>query len=145
MNLLACLCSAPILGFAQCVGWEDVSMAFAVTIAEPQLYMLVIWLGVQMVLFSAVSLALIAMTDSFWAVALTASFKAVFWWCSHLLHMYISCPLTNVSVNHPHASLWGFIMLLGCILVGIAAVTDASAAKDPLAPYTAIKATADKV
>merc|ERR1719379_2776488 len=117
MNILACLCCVPMLGFAQLAGWENVQMAFAVTLANPGLYMLVLWLGVQMVLFSVVTLGLIAMTDSFWAVALTMSFKAVFWWCSSLLHMYMSCPLTNVSVQQPHASLWGFIMLLGCVLV----------------------------
>merc|ERR1719387_1118659 len=110
--------------------------------AHRQLYMLVLWLGVQMVLFSAVTMAIIAVTDSFWAVALTMTFKAVFWWCSHLMQMYMSCPLTNVSVQHPHASLWGFVMLLGCILVGVAAMTDASAPKDF---YTATKTTADKV
>merc|ERR1719159_866842 len=110
--------------------------------AHRELYMLVLWLGVQMVLFSAVSLALIAMMDSFWAVALTMSFKAVFWWCGHLLHMYLSCPFTNVSVQNPHASLWGFIMMLGCVLVGVAAVIDASASQETL---MAGKATADKV
>merc|ERR1719198_2743988 len=107
-------------------------MAFAVTMANRQLYMLVLWLGVQMVLFSAVTLALVTMMDSFWAVALTMSFKAVFWWCSSFMHMYLSCPLTNVSIQHPHASLWGFIMLLGCVLVGFAAKIDASTPKEPL-------------
>jgi len=132
MNILACLCCVPILGFAHFAGWEDVSMAFTVTMASRPLYMLVLWLGVQMVFFSAVAVALIAMVDSFWAVALTTSFKAVFWWCSSLLNMYMSCPLTNVSVQHPHASLWGFIMLLGCLLVGFAAKEDASTPKDPV-------------
>merc|ERR1719408_26029 len=100
--------------------------------ASRSLYMLVLWLGVQMVFFSAVAVALIAMVDSFWAVALTTSFKAVFWWCSSLMHMYMSCPLTNVSIQHPHASLWGFIMVLGCLLVGVAAKVDASATGSPL-------------
>jgi len=142
MNILACLCCTPILAFAHFAGWEDIQMAFAVTAANRELYMLVLWLGVQMVLFSAVSCTLIALMDSFWAVALTMSFKAVFWWCSSLMHMYMSCPLTNVSVQNPHASLWGFIMLLGCVLVGVAAVTDASAPQEPL---MATKTTAEKV
>merc|ERR550514_392879 len=94
--------------------------------------MMVLWLGVQMALFSAVTLGLITITDSFWAVALTMSFKAVFWWCSSLVHMYMSCPLTNVSLQNPHASLWGFIMLLGCLLVGITAKIDASTPKEPI-------------
>lgn len=131
MNILACLCCMPLLGFAHMAGWENVRMAFAVTMANRELYMLVLWLGVQMVLLSAVTLALIAMMDSFWSVALTTSFKAVFWWCSSIMNMYLSCPLTNVSIQHPHASFWGFVMLLGCVLVGCAAKVDASAAKEP--------------
>jgi hypothetical protein len=142
MNILACFCSAPILAFAHVAGWEDIRMAFAVTTASREVCMLVLWLGVQMVLFTAVSLALITIVDSFWAVALTTSFKAVFWWCSSLMHMYLSCPLTNVSVQRPHASLWGFIMLLGCVLVGVAAVTDA---KMPPNPRMLEKATADNL
>merc|ERR1719174_3546606 len=117
-------------------------MAFAVTMGSRQLYMLVLWLGVQMVLFSAVTLALIAVMDSFWAVALTMSFKAVFWWCGMLMHMYMSCPLTNVSIQHPNASYWGFVMLLGCALVGAAAVIDSTTPKEPA---MAAKAMADKV
>merc|ERR1719321_2238216 len=85
MNILACLCCAPILGFAHFAGWEDIRMAFTVTMASRSLYMLVLWLGVQMLLFSAVAVALIATVDSFWAVALTTSFKTVFWWCGMLL------------------------------------------------------------
>jgi len=142
MNIIACLCCAPILGFAHLSGWEDVQMAFAVTMGNQSLYMLVLWLGVQMVLFSAVTLALISMMDSFWAVALTMSFKAVFWWCSNIMHMYMSCPMTNVSIQQPHASFWGFIMLAGCVAVGLAAKIDAETPKEPIAN---IKATAEKV
>merc|ERR1719160_932856 len=130
MNLLSCLCCTPILAFAHFAGWEDVGVAFAMTMAHRELYMLVLWLGVQMVLFSAVALTLIAMVDAFWAVALMVSFKSVFWWCSMLAHMYMSCPLTNVSLQHPHASLWGFIMVLGCILVGVAAKVDSASPKE---------------
>merc|ERR1719313_1662978 len=109
-------------------------MAFSVTAGAHELSMLVLWLGVQMVLFAAVGFALIALMDSFWAVALTISFKAVFWWCGNLMHMYLSCPLTNVSVDHPNASLWGFIMLLGCVLVGSAAVVDATTPQEARIP-----------
>merc|ERR1719379_68273 len=52
MNIFACLYSTPILAFAHFAGWENVGMAFSVTMGKQQLYMLVIWLGVQMVLFS---------------------------------------------------------------------------------------------
>jgi hypothetical protein len=131
MNVLACVLAAPILAFAQFVGWENIMQAFSVTAGTRELYMLVLWLGVQMVLFSVVSLGLIALLDSFWAVALTISLKAVFWWCGNIMHMYMSCPLTNVSVDHPNASLWGFIMLLGCLLVGCAAVVDSTTPQEP--------------
>jgi len=142
MNILACICCTPILGFAHFTGWENVSKAVEITMASRELYMLVLWLGAQMVLLSAVGLALIAMMDSFWTVALTVSFKAVFWWCSMLMNMYMSCPLTNVSIQHPNASYWGFIMLVGCVLVGAAAVVDSTAPREPI---MAAKATADKV
>merc|ERR1719198_2266787 len=49
MNILACLCCAPILVFAQFAGWEDISMALVVTAGNRELAMLVLWLGVQMV------------------------------------------------------------------------------------------------
>jgi len=129
MNILACLCFAPVLAFAHAAGWENVSLAFEVTMGSRQLYMLVLWLCVQMALFSAVSLALIGVVDSFWAVALR-SFKAVFWWCAQLAHLYFLNPSIVLSISKPHSSFWGFIMLGGCVLVGVAAVIDANAPKE---------------
>jgi hypothetical protein len=125
MNILACLCFAPVLALAHFAGWENVNLAFEVTMASRQLYMLVLWLCAQMTVFSAVSLALIGMMDSFWAVALR-SFKAVFWWCGQLAHMYFLNPSMVLSVAKPHSSFWGFIMLGGCTLIGVAALIDAS-------------------
>merc|ERR1719281_727443 len=125
MNILACLCFSPFLAFAHATGWENVGTAFEVTLASRQLYMLVLWLCAQMTVFSVVSLALIGMVDSFWAVALR-SFKAVFWWCSQLAHMYFLNPSIVLSISKPHSSFWGFIMLSGCALIGVAALIDAS-------------------
>merc|ERR1719453_2190284 len=48
MNILACLCFTPVLGFAHITGWENVGLAFQVTMASRQLYMLVLWLCAQM-------------------------------------------------------------------------------------------------
>merc|ERR1719240_2052462 len=125
MNILACLCFSPVLAFAHATGWENVSLAFEVTMASRELYMMVLWLCAQMTVFSAVSLALIGMMDSFWAVALR-SFKAVFWWCSQLVHMYFLNPSLVLSVAKPHSSFWGFFMLGGCALIGVAALIDAN-------------------
>merc|ERR1719379_3091563 len=129
MNILACVCFAPVLCFAQFAGWENVQLAFEVTIGSRQLYMLVLWLCAQMAVFSAVSLALIGLMDSFWAVALR-SFKAVFWWCGQLAHMYFLNPSMVLSVAKPHSSFWGFIMMSGCALVGVAALIDASKSRE---------------
>jgi len=126
MNILACACFMPILGFAHFAGWEDVSLAFTVTMASEPLYMLVLWLCLQMAVFSGVNLALIGMLDSFWAVALR-SLKAGFWWCGQLAHMYFLSSVV-LSIQKPDASFWGFIMMAGCLLMGVAAVIDANAA-----------------
>merc|ERR1719281_2182646 len=98
MNILACICFSPVVGFAHVTGWENVALAFEVTLASKQLYMLVLWLCAQMAVFSAVSLALIGMVDSFWAVALR-SLKAVFWWCSQLAQMYLLNPSIVLSIS----------------------------------------------
>merc|ERR1719345_271851 len=128
MNIIACLCFVPILGFAHAAGWEDVLNAFVVTTGSPPLYMLVLWLCAQMSLFSIVNLALIGRLDSFWAVALR-SLRAVFWWCSALIWQWTVAPMTPLC---PNASFWGFIMLSGCLLVGVAAVIDANKAQEPV-------------
>jgi len=130
MNILACVCFAPVLCFAQFAGWENIQLAFEVTIGSRQLYMLVLWLCVQTTLFSAVGLALIGLMDSFWAVALR-SFRAVFWWCAQLAHLYFLQPDTVLSIEKPNTSFWGWIMLTGCLLVGVAAVIDVTAPREP--------------
>jgi len=125
MNQLACVCFAPILAFAHLIGLENVVQAISVTTGNPTIYMMVLWLGVQITVLSVISLALIGMLDSFWAVALR-SFKAVLWWCSRLA--YVSFLGHGVlSIDRPNASLWGFIMMCGVLLVGAAAVTDSKA------------------
>jgi len=128
MNIIACLCFVPILGFAHAAGFEDVRLAFVVTTGSQQLSMLVLWLCAQIALFSVVNLALIGMMDSFWAVALR-SFRAVFWWCSQLMYMWTIAPMQPLC---PYASYWGFIMLGACLLAGVSAVIDANTAREPV-------------
>jgi len=125
MNILASVCFAPIVAFAHIVGLENVVQCVTVTMANRTLYMMVLWLGVQIAVLSVISLALIGMLDSFWAVALR-SFKAVFWWCGQLFYVFF-LGKEVLSVDHPNMSLWGFVMMCGVILVGAAAVTDAKA------------------
>jgi len=128
MNIIACLCFVPILGFAHAAGWEDVLGASVVIAGSRQVYMLVLWLCAQMALFSVVNLALIGMLGSFWAVAMR-SFRAVFWWLSALIHVWAYAPGVPLC---PNASFWGFIMMSGCLLGGVAAVIDANKAQEPV-------------
>lgn len=123
INILACVCFTPILTFAHISGWENVVTAVTWIASSPQLYMLVCWLCVQMIVFSAVNCAMISIFDSFWAVALH-SFKAVYWWLERLVKVYLFSEVV-LSIEKPNASFWGFIMLCGMILVGVASVIDA--------------------
>jgi hypothetical protein len=125
MNILACILFGPVLAFAHFIGWENVIHAVTVTSGTRELYMLVLWLGVQTTLLSALQLGLIGMLDSFWAVSLR-SFKAVYWWCGQLAYMFFF-DREVLSIDRPNASFWAFIMFCGVLLVGAAAVTDAMA------------------
>merc|ERR1719169_393878 len=83
MNLFACLLFVPILLFAHMAGWEDVSEAFAMTFRFQEVSMLIAWLALQMALISVITVGVILMTDSFWAVALRA-LRVVYWWVQQL-------------------------------------------------------------
>jgi hypothetical protein len=124
MNILACVCFAPILMFGHVSGWENVVTAVTWIASSPQLTMLVCWLCIQMICFSAVNCAMIGMFDSFWAVALH-SFKAVYWWLEKLVRVYLFSEVI-LSIEKPNTSFWGFVMLCGMILVGVASVIDAT-------------------
>jgi len=124
MNILACFIFAPILLFAHCSGWENVIKGFTLVASSQQLYMLTLWLCTQMAVMSVVTMALIGLTDSFWAVSLR-SMKAAFWWVAKLARVFFLSP-TVLSIDHPNASFWGFVMLGGVALVGAAAAIDAN-------------------
>lgn len=118
-NLGAALVFLPVLLFAHFSGWENFAKAVTMTIGNQEVYMLIIWLCVQMAAISAVGICLIYMVDSFWAVALR-SMKVVFWWASQLILFYFFSD-TLLSIARPDASLWAFVMLCA-IGVGVVAV-----------------------
>lgn len=122
VNILASLFFVPVLLFAHLSQWEDVGLAFHTTLGERGLYMMVIWLCVQMALTSVVGVTLISLTDSFWTVSFR-SLRVVYWWCSQL-SMFFLMSEDVLSVARPNTSFWGFIMLLGTCVMGLSLVVD---------------------
>merc|ERR1719272_368594 len=84
--------------------------------------MLIIWLCLQMAATAATWTGLIYIVDSFWAVALR-SMRVVFWWLKELVMFYIFSD-TTLSLAHPNASLWSFVMFCGIGLVVTSMVVD---------------------
>merc|ERR1719453_1191346 len=84
--------------------------------------MLVLWLCIQMAALSAVTVALICMADSFWAVSIR-SMRVVYWWVQELVMFYFASDAL-LSIARPHASLWGFVMLCGVTLGTASLFTD---------------------
>lgn len=130
MNLFACLLFVPILLFAHMAGWEDVSEAFAMTFRFQEVSMLITWLALQMALISVITVGVILMTDSFWAVALRA-LRVVYWWVQQLWMFYAGAAIAgqNISMSTacPHASKWSFVMLCGFALAAAAICADRKA------------------
>lgn len=127
MNLFACVLFVPVLLIAHMVGWEDVSGAIAMTFRFREISMLVLWLSLQMAVISLITVGVILMTDSFWAVALRA-LRVVYWWVQQFWWVYAGATVAgqnvSVSVTSPHASKWAFAMLCGCALAATAMYTD---------------------
>jgi len=118
-NLCAALLFLPILLGAHWSGYEDVHSAASLILGHRQVYMAVLWLCMQTAVISAVTVALISMVDSFWAVS-ARSLRVVFWWVRQLPLFYLTSG-TLLSVARPHASLWSFIMVCG-IGLGLSAL-----------------------
>lgn len=121
-NLGAALLFAPILTGVHLLGYEDVRAAVSMIAGHPQIYMSVIWLCLQTTVLSAITVGLILMLDSFWAVA-ARSLRVVFWWMRQLPAFYLTSS-TLLSVSRPHASLWSLVMLGGIALGTTALLTD---------------------
>lgn len=121
-NICAALLFAPILFGAHLLGYEDVQHGARMIMAHREVYMAVLWLCMQSTILSFVTVGLISMVDSFWAVA-ARSLRVVFWWLRQLPMFYLTSS-TLLSVAHPHASLWSFGMICGIVLGLCAVVTD---------------------
>lgn len=128
-NLGAAALFVPILLAAHMLGYEDVRHAAAMITGHREVYMMVLWLCVQTVVISAVTVGLILTMDSFWAVA-ARSLRVVFWWARQLQLFYVTSSML-LSVARPHASLWSFVMLCGIVLGLAALVTDSRQTEDP--------------
>lgn len=130
MNLFSSVLFVPVLLIAHMAGWEDVSEAFAMTFRFQEVFMLVIWLSLQMALISLITVGVILMSDSFWAVSLRA-LRVVYWWLQQLWWFYAGATLAgeNISVTTacPHSSKWSFVMLCGVAMAAIAIYTDRKA------------------
>jgi len=130
MNLFACVLFIPVLLIAHMTGFEDVSEGFAMTVRFREVYMLVAWLCLQMASISAVTVGVILMVDSFWAVALRA-LRVVYWWLQQVWWFYAGAAMAgqdiSMSLACPHASQWTFVMLCGFALALAAISTDRKA------------------
>jgi hypothetical protein len=121
-NLGSALLFVPILTGAHLLGYEDVRAAASMIAGHSQIYMPVIWLCLQTTVLSAITVGLIMMLDSFWAVA-ARSLRVVFWWVRQLPTFYMTST-TLLSVSRPHASLWSLVMLGGIVLGTTALLAD---------------------
>lgn len=118
-NVGAAILLVPILIGAHLCGYEDVYRATLMIVHHRKVYMTVLWLCMQTAVISAITVALISMVDSFWAVA-ARSLRVVFWWIRQLSLFYLTSG-TLLSVSRPHASFWSLGMVYG-IGLGVSAL-----------------------
>lgn len=100
----------------------------------PEVSLLTLWLCVQVAAASAVSLMLVYLLGSFWAVALRG-LRVVFWSSCQIVAFYMSTT-TLLSVTHPTISFWSLIMLCGFLIFVGAISTDG---RHPLPRWTSKK------
>jgi hypothetical protein len=118
MNLGACLICLPLLLMAHLAGFEDLGAAWHMIQAYPQVYMLILWLCVQMAATCGLAAGLIHTVNSFWAVALR-SLRVIFWWIRVLIIFYYTSGADLLSTSLPNESFWSFVMFCGLgIMVG---------------------------
>merc|ERR1719373_348497 len=83
-----------------------------------------------MALVSSITMGVVMLADSFWAVALRA-LRVVYWWLQQLWWFYAGAAVAgqniSVSITCPHSSLWSFVMLCGFALAAAAMYTDRKA------------------
>lgn len=120
-NAFACFIFGPILLVCHLMGWEDVSGAFQMILTFGEVFMLVLWLCVQMAATSLLGITLIHLVDSFWMVTLRAA-RVLFWALCILATFYTSNRRgLPMSVASPWGSFWSFMMMCGALL-GAAAI-----------------------
>merc|ERR1719476_546541 len=111
-NVGAVMGCLPLLLLAHVAGWEDYAASWRMMTSYPQVYMLVLWLCVQMVASTGLCTALIYTVNSFWAVSLRA-LRVVFWWCKVLIIFYFTSGAGLLSTSLPIQSFWSFVMFCG--------------------------------
>jgi hypothetical protein len=119
MNVGALVASTPLLLVAHLASWEDFGAASRLITTYPQVYMLILWLCVQMAASSGFSVALIYTVNSFWAVSLR-SLRVVFWWCRVLCIFYFTSGADLLSTSLPNESYWSFVMFCGLAFMAAA-------------------------
>merc|ERR1740121_2863163 len=115
-NVGAVIGCLPLLLVAHVAGWEDYAVSWRMMATYPQVYMLVLWLCVQMVASTGLCTALIYTVNSFWAVSLRA-LRVVFWWCKVLAIFYFTSGTGLLSTSLPTQSYWSFVMFCGLALM----------------------------
>merc|ERR1719375_1930824 len=92
-------------------------------LSHQAVFMLVVWLCAQMSLTSVVSIMLIQVVDSFWAIGVRA-LRVIFW-------ALVSLPPGMVlSIASPRQSFWAFMICCGTLLAAAAIYTDRRAQDD---------------
>lgn len=126
-NIGAAFLFFPCLIGAHVVGFEDIGAATKMMASNPEATMLTLWLCIQITAISLVSIGLIKVLDSFWAVALR-SMRVVFWWLHQLILFYFASAAhqtaMSLSISRPHASLWSFAMFCSCVVITGAILLD---------------------
>lgn len=128
MNLGAALITMPLLFVAHFAGWEDYGTAARMMYSYPQVYMLIVWLCVQMTAAAGLNTSLIYTVNSFWTVSLR-SLRVVFWWCRVLFIFYFTSGADLLSTSLPNESYWSFVMFCGLIFMAAAVFADSRTAK----------------
>merc|ERR1712187_683871 len=110
------------LAIARLVGWEDCIVALRILAADDRMYALALWLCVEMAATAWVTINIIAMTDSFWGVALKST--RVIYWQLQTLFVFYKTSSTPYSIEHPRSSLWSFVVVCGACMAVAAILSD---------------------
>lgn len=120
------VCASLVCGvglyIARILDWEDCVIALRILVESPRLYMLTLWLCIQLAATAWVTLQIISMTDSFWGVALKST--RVIYWQMYALYVFYANSSIPYSVARPRSSLWSFVLVCGIVLCAAAVYSD---------------------